>query len=937
MFFRLSRLIAIAVALITGATAMAANITGLVVDPENEPLIEASLRLLKARDSVFVAGETTNASGQFRFRNVAAGNYIVEVTYVGMAKTTANVTVGKSNVEMPPIKVSDNANMLKEVSVTGVRTPVKVMEDTIEYNAGTYKTQPNAVVEDLLKRLPGVEVGADGKITVNGKEVSKILLNDKEFFADDPTVASRNLPVDIVDRVQVVDRKSDLARLTGVDDGEDETVINLTIKKGMANGWVGNAEAGYGTDGRYQGSFMINRFHNNNQLTFLGNLNNVNNLGFGDGGSRFRRFGGNNGITTSRALGMNFNVGKSDKFRVGGNVMYSNTSRHTTSRQDRQYLFTDSTSWANSGKNSRDRGHNVRADFRVQWKPDSFNTLDLRPNLSLNFNKSNSIDSIATRAGDPMRTLVNNSLNRNNSRGTSVEFGLRAIYNHNFRQRRGRSFSVMVNYSYSNKREKEDAYSFNRFFLLNDSIDLYDQYSNDRTWSHNAGARLSWTEPLGDPRNGRFLTLSYRVSYRWNNADKLTYDHPVTFDPFTGLPDIDYTQLVFNDSLSNQFRNDYFNQDIRLGFKQVKKTWNLDVGLSLVPQMSKSRDLINSARNIDTRWVWNVAPFLRYKYKMGKQRSLDLFYRGRASQPSMTQLQPVPDRSDPMRVVIGNPDLDPSFTHNVNMRFQDFNVDKQRSIMAMGGFEFTQNSIVSTTTFDPQTAAQVTRYVNVNGVWSGRLGTMFSQPLRNRSFQFNNNLWISANRSIGFNNGNRNASVNARFAESFSFAWRPDNLELELRPYYNLQLTHNSLSSSKDMTVHTYGGRFDGTYIFPFGLTLNTDLSYSATSGYAAGYDRNEWMWNASLSYQFLHGKAATLTFKVYDLLQQKSSVSRSVTANYIDDTEYNTLTRYFMVTFSYKFNTFGKGNEPKMADDFGPGGPGGRPGPPPGGGRPRS
>lgn len=932
MFSKITRLIAFCVALLTSAAAMAVNLSGSVVDPDGEPLIEASLRLLKARDSVFVAGESTNTKGLFRFKNVSPGNYIVEVTYVGMAKTTVDVKVGSSNVKMDPIRVSENAAMLKEVNVVGVRTPIKVMEDTIEYNAGTYKTQPNAVVEDLLKRLPGVEVGTDGKITVNGKEVSKILIEDKEFFSDDPTVASRNLPVDMVERVQVVDRKSDLARMTGVDDGEDETVINLTVKKGMKNGWFGNAEAGYGTDGRYQGSFMVNRFHNDNQFTFLGNLNNINNLGFGDGGSRFRRFGGNNGITTSRALGVNFNVGKGEKFRVGGDVMYSNTSRRTTTRQDRQYLFTDSTSWANSGKYSRDRGHNVRADFRIEWKPDSFNTFDFRPNLSLNYNKSNSIDSIATRAGDPMRTLVNNSFNRNSSRGTSVELGMRMIYNHQFRSRPGRSFSVMANYSYSNMREKEDAYSLNRFYLLNDSIDLYDQYSNNHTWSHNASARVSWTEPLGDAKNGRFLTLSYRINYKWNNADKLTYDHPIGYDPVTGLPDIDYSQLVFNDSLSNQFRNDYFNQEIRLGFKQVKKTWNLDVGVSLVPQMSRSHDLIDSARDIDTRWVWNVAPFLRYKYKMGKQRSLDIFYRGRASQPSMTQLQPVPDRSDPMRVIIGNPDLDPSFTHSLRLRFQDFNADKQRSIMAMGGFEFAQNSIVSTTTFDPQTSGQVTRYVNVNGVWNGRLGAMYSQPLKNRSFQFNNNLWISANRNVGFNNGNRNSSINARFAESFSIAWRPDNFEVELRPYYNLQLTHNSLSNSKDQTVHTYGGRFDGTYITPFGLTFNTDLSFSATSGYSAGYDRNEWMWNATLSYQFLHGKAATLSLKVYDLLQQKSSVSRNVTANYIDDTEYNTLTRYFMVTFTYKFNTFGKGNEPKVDQGFG--GHGGRPGPPSGGGR---
>lgn len=920
-----ARLLSCVAMMMLGLSMMAANVTGTVVDPDGEPLIEASLRLLKAKDSVFVAGTTTNTDGMFRFKNVNAGKYIVEVTYVGMSKTTADITVGKSNLKMDPIKIEENSALLKEVSVVGVRTPVKVMEDTIEYNAGTYKTQPNAVVEDLFKRLPGVEVSSDGKITVNGKEVSKILLGGKEFFSDDPTVASRNLPADLVDRIQVVDRKSDLARLTGVDDGEDETVINLTVKKGMDNGWLGNAEVGYGTDDRYQGSFMVNRFQNGNQLTLLGNLNNVNNLGFGDGGSRFRRFGGNNGITTSRVLGLNFNMGKSEKFRIGGDIMYSNTNRHTTTRQEREYLLPDASTFASSGKNSRDRGHNVRADFRILWNPDSFNTFEFRPNISLNYNRSNSIDSIANRNGDAARTLVNRSINTNSARGSSVEFGFRAIYNHKFRSRPGRSLSVMANYSYSNMREKEDAYSMNRFFMFNDSINLYDQYSDNHTWSNTAGMRVTWTEPLGNVKNGRFLTFSYQMRYRWNNADKLTYDHPVNMDPVTGIPEIDYSQLIFNDSLSNRFRNDYFNQEIRLGFKQIKKSYTLDAGISLVPQMSQSKDLIDSKRNIESRWVWNVAPFLRYKYKMGKQRSLDINYRGRASQPSLTQLQPVPDRSDPQRVIIGNPNLDPSFTHNIHLRFQDFNADAQRSIMAMGFFQLTQNSIVSSTTFDPETSGQVTRYTNVNGVWSARLGAMFSQPLRNRSFQFNNNLWVSSNHNVGFNNGTRNSSLNTRIAESFSFAWRPDNFEVELRPYYNIQFTRNSMSTAKSLTVHTYGGRFDATYITPFGVTINTDLSYSATSGYSQGYDVNEWMWNATLSYQFLHGKAATLSLKAYDLLQQKSSVSRTVSATSIDDQEFNTLTRYFMVTFSYRFNTFGKGNEPKI--DNGWGGPGRGPG----------
>lgn len=250
---------ATAVALFMSAhlAASAYTISGSVVDEAGEPLIEASVRLLNAGDSAFVKGQRADIDGKFALRDVKSGSYIIETTYVGYGRSLVDVKVGKSNVKLDPITMTESARLLAEATVVGVKTPIKVMEDTIEYNADSYKTQPNAVVEDLLKRLPGVEVDSDGKITANGKEVTKILIDGKEFFSDDPKVASKNLPVNMVDKLQVVERKSDLARLTGVDDGEDETVINLSVKPGMQNGWFGTVEAGYGTDDRYKGTFNI--------------------------------------------------------------------------------------------------------------------------------------------------------------------------------------------------------------------------------------------------------------------------------------------------------------------------------------------------------------------------------------------------------------------------------------------------------------------------------------------------------------------------------------------------------------------------------------------------------------------------------------------------------------------------------------------------------
>lgn len=917
-------------------TALAYTVSGAVADNGGEPLISASVRLMQAKDSVVVKGVVSDVDGKFSLPNINKGNYILETSYVGYEPQYKDVKVASANVNVGTVTLSESSIMLKETTVVGIKTPITVKEDTIEFNADSYRTAPNAVVEDLLKRLPGVEVDSEGKITANGQSVSKILVDGKEFFADDPTVASRNLPVEMVDKLQVINRKSDLARITGVDDGEEETVINLTVKKGMNNGWFGNVEAGYGTDDRYKGSFNINRFWNGNQFTILGGLNNVNDLGFSDGGAgRFRRFGGDRGITTSQALGINFNVGKEEIIRFGGNVMFSRSDRDTRQESDRQYILPDYSSWVNTTKQARDIGNNFRADFRVQWKPDSLNTLDFRPRMSYNHSNSWSDQHSLTTDGTTDQNKVTESKNRQQADGASWEFSGVLIYNHAFRSRPGRSFSVFADYRFSDVRENATNYSWNQFYQLNDSVDIYDQFADNHTWSNSTSARLSWTEPIGDAKKGNFLTFAYRFQYRWNDADKLTYENP-DIDQFANSLFGDHSGWILSDSLSNRFRNNYMNQDIRVGFKHIHKVSTIDVGVSLVPQMTRSTDLVISDRSLPERWVWNFAPYLRYRWKPSKQHSLNLDYMGRSSQPTIAQLQPVADLSDPLNIVIGNPDLAPSFTHQVRLRFQDFNPEAQRSIMTMFDGRMEQNSIISKTIFDQLTGGRTTTYENVNGVWNLRGMNMVSFPFKNKSWTFNNFLMLYYANSIGYNNGMRNRSGSFSANESFGIAFRPENLEFELRPRYGIQTVHNTVATTANRTVHTFGGTFNATYITPIGIVLNTDLNFSASRGYAEGYDENKWMWNAEISYEFLRGRNASVSVKAYDLLRQNSNISRTITANYVEDMSVNSLGRYFMVSFAYKFNTFGSGTTPQNRNDEfrGPGGPGG---PPPGsrGGRP--
>ena len=977
-----SRFIIFAMLLVAVGSGIAnsAIINGILVDSKDTTeLMQANVALLQAtKDSTYVTSTVTDFNGVFNLENVQPGHYYLKCSYIGYDDIVKRVNVGEDgrDVNMGMIALSQNTVVLKETIVMGVKTPITVKEDTIEYNADTYKTQANAVVEDLLKRLPGVEVGSDGKITANGKEVKKILIDGKEFFSDDPTMASKNIPADMVDKLQVVDRKSDLARLTGVDDGEDETVINLTVKKGMNNGWFGTVTAGYGTNKRYVGNVIANYFNNGNQFTFTGNANNTNNVGFTDGGaSRFRRFGGDRGITTSQMLGVNFNVGskEDEHFRIGGDLTYSHTSRDTRTATSRQNIFTDSTSYRDALSMALDKTHNIRGNFRLKWEIDSCNTIDFRPNFSFNFSHSESSDTSMTRAGDAMRTPVNRSLSYFDNHGKSYEFGGHLIYNHKFKSHPGRSYSMFVRYNYSNIDEDGNTYTLNNYYLKDEEETIDQVYDNLRK-TNSVNSRLSWTEPLGDVKKANFLTFSYSARYNVTKATKSVYDivrfgdvmpaprftkNDIMLDFATNptlrsmiadsygtyalqdgqlLSEIidvelgDEVDRIFNELQSNDFRNKFFNQDFQFGFQKVTKEYNLNVGFSVTSAMSKSTDLINSERNIPSRWAWAVAPFARFRYKFSKTRNIAIDYRMRSNQPSIAQLQPVADVSNPLNIVIGNPELKPTFNHRMSVRFSDFNQDAQRSIMAMVNANVQQNSIISTITNDPTTGGQTTTYANTNGVWDAMAMNMLSFPFsESKAWFFNSNIFARYSQTKGYSDNKYNRSTSLSLNIAPGIAYRTAYFDIELRPRYGYQVTHNTMQISRDRNVHTWGAMFNGTYSAPFGLVISTDLNFSTTSGYSTGYDTKQWIWNGSIAYQFLRNKEASIQLSVYDILGQQKNIFRTQTASYIQDAIYNSLGRYGMLTFTYRFTTFAKGQEPKNRNDEfrGPGGPGG---PPPGG-----
>lgn len=901
---------------VPAASSLAAVVKGRVVDADKQVLPGTAAQLISFPDTVRKGYVMTNDNGEFQFKDVAPGEYVLLLSMMGMDDIGHNINVADSaaNIDLGNLEMSENSITLQEAIVTAVKAAVIAKEDTLEFNADSFRTQKNATVEDLLKKLPGVEVGSDGSITSGGKTIKKILVDGKEFFADDPKVASKNLPSDIVDKVQVVDRKSDAARLTGIDDGDDETVINLTVKKGMNNGWFGNLGAGYGTDGRYEGTFNINYFNNGNQVTLLGGGNNINEMGFSDRGrGRFRDFGGNNGINTSWQTGLNFNVGNDDKFRVGGNVFYTYTDRKAISHTERQYLFPDSVSIQRGSGNTRDKGHNIRADFRMQWNIDEFNTLEFRPNFSYNNRNSSLFSSDSLWAGNPSHDLVNTNLNLQANRGTSYEASGDLLFNHKFGLK-GRSMSFQIKYSYADSRQHGTSLSDIEYLLRKEDSEELFRYLDTDEWSNYVEGRATYTEPLGDPANGNFLALSYRFSYRWNNGDRFTYNLPDemldALDPLDiRLPQFDAAPsgLDYDPVLSNSFRNKFMNQELQLGYKKNAKDYTLDAGMLFAPSFSLSEDLINPNRSVPKRWVWNVAPYARFRYKFSKTTSLTANYRARTSQPSISALQPVADVTDPLNIKIGNPDLKPTFTQSIRAHFNSFDTESQRSVNAMLNASMALNSVVSRTVTDPQTGGRTTTYANVNGNWSLFGMGMVNSPFRNRHWRYNARLALNYRNNPGYINGDFNRSGDFSVAPAIGITYSIDMLQASLNPTYRFSMATSTLAKQPDRYTHAYGFNTSWQLDLPFGLQVSTDLDFSKSSGYSAGFNATQWLWNAQISYSLLSDKSLTFSVRAYDLLGDKKNISRSVSANLITDSEYNDLTRYVMFGVSWKFNSMSR------------------------------
>lgn len=880
------------------------QIVGSVVEKDGKtPIEQATVRLLNSKDSSMVKGIVSNQQGKFTLKDVRRGNYLLNVSYVGYESAYLPLLISgkKSPILVGKITLNDEAIALAEAVVIGKATEIVVRNDTIEYNADSYKVTEGSVLEDLLKKMPGVEIASDGKIKVNGKEVKKIMVDGKEFFSNDPKVASKNLPAKMIDKLQVLDKKSDMAKMTGFDDDEEETIINLTVKKNMKQGWFGNAYGGYGNKDRYEGEAMVNRFVNNDQFTFMGGANNTNNMGFSDlsssmfssfggGGGRRGGLGAGSGITSSGNAGFNFSKEFSPKFIWGGNTQYSHVDNDARSKSERENILPgDSSSYEHSKAYSRTKSDNFAMDFRMEWKPDSLTQIIFTPQFSYSHSRNHNTGNTTTLNHD--RDTVNTNISNNQSESNGYDLNANLHFSRKLNAK-GRVFSMRLsggnNDSYSNGMDQSDVSYFNAAGRDN-NIDQRSRYDNK---GFKYRVYLSWVEPIG---HNNFIQATYSVSQRKQEALKNVYNK-----------DKEGIYSALDSAYSQSYRNNFVSQRASLSFKSVRRKFNYTIGLNLDPSYTKSENFVgDTTLSTISRKVINLSPKAQLKYSFDRKTNLRVIYQGRTSQPSMTQLQPVADISNPTHIKIGNPDLNPRYINNLAVRFHRFIPQKQQALMIMANVGYIMNDIVNYTSYNPKTGVRTTTYKNVNGNYNANVHAVFNTPLKNKKFSFNSfSMLIFANQN-GFINEQKNTNRNLIANERAGLDFRSSYIDLGINGRIRYNATSNSFQKENDQRTFDYsvGGRT--TIHLPLNFKIESDVNWSTNSGYGDDFKLNEVLWNASASKSFLKNNQGTLRFKIYDILQQRSNISRSVTASHIQDSEYNTLGSYFMFHFIYRFNIF--------------------------------
>jgi len=938
------------------------TVSGRVIEEDTkDAVIQATAALLSGEK--VVANAVTDTDGNFTIKSPSEGNFTLKVTYVGFKTFTRKITLkdGK-NYQAGTISLSPDAIMLKGATVTAHASKVTLKADTFVYNAAAFRTPEGSVVEELVKRLPGAEVSDDGTIKINGKEVKKILVDGKEFMTGDTKTAIKNLPTNIIDRIKAYDKQSDLARVSGIEDGEEETVLDFGIKQGMNKGVMVNADLAAGTKSRYAGRVFGGVMKNDLKVFLMANANNTNDMGFPGGGGGGRWGGGRQGLNAMKMTGVNINYEKTDKLKIDGSVRWNHQDGDTYSKTASSTFFSESTTqYGNSVSQSFTRANSWNAQMRLEWQPDTMTNIMFRPTFRYNSNDGTTQSSSATfdknpydYADDPLAevyTLAGQGIVKNFSSQNSISYSdsknVGGMLQFNRRlSNTGRNVTLQLNGNWSEGNSKSMSNNFSELFQVENYLGTGDSvYQTNRynvtpqdNWSYSA--RLTYSEPI---MRQVYLQFSYRYQYSYTKSDRMTYSfNDLDFSGITPLyrnwdaylGRLQHPLSTYADDLlsrMSEYKN--YTHTAEMMLRIVRKAFNFNIGFQVIPQKSHFLQDYQGVHADTTRTVTNFTPTLDFRWKKSQTGQLRFTYRGRSQQPSMSDLLDIVDDSDPLRITRGNPGLKPSFTQNFNLFYNDYFQKHQRAVMTFVNFSTTSNAISNKTTRVEETGGTITRPENINGNWNGNLGFMFNTALDSAAF-FNINTFtnLNYNHRVGYvsvdteSDSQKSVTNSLGIGERLAASYRNDWLEVELNGSLNYTRSRNDLQSNSNLDTwqFSYGTMLGLTA--PWGTSLTTNLNMQSRRGYSdASMNTNELIWNAQLSQSFLKGNALTVSLQLYDILHQQSTVSQTLTAMQKSDTQYNAITSYAMLHVIYRLNLFG-GRDARRGGPGGPGGPfGGR------------
>lgn len=933
-------------------------VSGAIIDRDTkDPIEQVTVQLLKT-DSTYVTGAISNEKGLFHLNAPENGKYLLKITSVGYKPTVKRVVIEQDkNLALGNVVVGADAIMLKGAVVTAMAQKVTLKEDTFVYNSAAYRTPEGSVVEELVKRLPGAEVSDDGTIKINGKEVKKILVDGKEFMTGDTKTALKNLPTSIIDKIKAYDEKSDLSKVTGIDDGEEQTVLDFNVKKGMNKGLMSNIDLGIGNKDRYSARGMGGYFNNNNRFMLFGNANNTSDRGFGGGGPR-RGFGGGNGLNASKMLAANYNYEEKNKFKFNTSLRWNHSDGDVWSRRSSENFMGSSSSFSNSLNQNFSRSDSWNGNIRLEWMPDTMTNILFRPSISWTTNDSRSMGLSASFNQDPYQYTedplsdegiekmdeVDAVINRQKSVSLSYSKNnnIRGMLQLNRKlNNKGRNVTLRMDAKYTDKDSKSISLQNAHLYLVQNEAGLDSTYQTNRynltpSKDYSYSAQATYSEPLW---KATFLQFSYKFTYSYSKSDRSTYDFSkYSFDgisPEYGawgnyLGRLDGELGDYRDdklSRYSEYRN--YTHDIQVMMRFIRQKYNLNFGVMIQPQRSKFiQDY--QGKYVDTvRTVTNVSPTLDFRYRFSKMSNLRVNYRGTTSQPSISQLLDITDNSDPLNISKGNPGLKPSFTQNFRLFYNNFVQNHNKGVMTYINFSTTSNSISNKVTYDETTGGRITRPENINGNWNVMGAFMFNCSIDSTG------VWnINTDTNLGYNHyvsylsldksqdSQKNTTQNTTWNERLSLSYRNDWLELSLDGTLAYNHAKNKLQPNSNLDTWQFSYGPSMTLTAPWGTSLNTSLSCSSRRGYSdASMNTDEFVWNAQLSQGFLKGKPLTVMLLFYDLLHQQSTFSRAISSVSRTDTEYNAINSYAMLHVVYRMNLFGGKDARKENRGEGPGG----------------